>query len=101
MEILPDGCVQIAKKELLYTGSVGLVMYLGGVIFINRKSTSNAKMVMADVAKTMLSENVSAVQVTGHVCQLLFPKPLSLPDAKEIKSCTLERAVQGGSQHEA
>ncbi|XP_014377749.2 1-acyl-sn-glycerol-3-phosphate acyltransferase beta isoform X1 [Alligator sinensis] len=58
MEILPDRCVQIAKKELLYTGSVGLVMYLGGVIFINRKSTSNAKMVMADVAKTMLSENV-------------------------------------------
>uniref|UniRef100_A0A8C8R7X2 1-acyl-sn-glycerol-3-phosphate acyltransferase n=1 Tax=Pelusios castaneus TaxID=367368 RepID=A0A8C8R7X2_9SAUR len=58
MEILPDGCVQIAKKELLYLGPVGLIMYLGGVIFINRKSTSNAKTVMSGVAQTMLEENV-------------------------------------------
>ncbi|XP_075761463.1 1-acyl-sn-glycerol-3-phosphate acyltransferase beta [Pelodiscus sinensis] len=58
MEILPDDCVQIGKKELLYTGPVGLIMYLGGVIFINRKSTSNAKTVMSGVAQTMLDENV-------------------------------------------
>ncbi|XP_044848988.1 1-acyl-sn-glycerol-3-phosphate acyltransferase beta [Mauremys mutica] len=58
MEILPDNCVQIGKKELLYTGPVGLIMYLGGVIFINRKSTSNAKTVMSGVAQTMLDENV-------------------------------------------
>ncbi|XP_050782715.1 1-acyl-sn-glycerol-3-phosphate acyltransferase beta [Gopherus flavomarginatus] len=58
MEILPDNCVQIGKKELLYTGPVGLIMYLGGVIFINRKSTSSAKTVMSGVAQTMLDENV-------------------------------------------
>ncbi|NWU43509.1 PLCB acyltransferase, partial [Hylia prasina] len=58
MEILPDNCVQVAKKELMYMGSVGLITYLGGVIFINRKSTSSAKMVMAEVAKTMVAENV-------------------------------------------
>ncbi|NXH43445.1 PLCB acyltransferase, partial [Dicaeum eximium] len=58
MEVLPDNCVQVGKKELLYTGSVGLIMYLGGVIFINRKSTSSAKMVMSEVAKTMVAENV-------------------------------------------
>ncbi|XP_037735547.1 1-acyl-sn-glycerol-3-phosphate acyltransferase beta isoform X1 [Chelonia mydas] len=58
MEILPDNCVQIGKKELLYMGPVGLIMYLGGVVFINRKSTSNAKIVMARVAQTMLDENV-------------------------------------------
>ncbi|XP_067397929.1 1-acyl-sn-glycerol-3-phosphate acyltransferase beta isoform X2 [Emydura macquarii macquarii] len=58
MEILPDQCVQIGKKELLYTGPVGLIMYLGGVIFINRKSTSNAKTVMSGVAQAMLDENV-------------------------------------------
>ncbi|XP_074871217.1 1-acyl-sn-glycerol-3-phosphate acyltransferase beta [Carettochelys insculpta] len=58
MEILPDNCIQIGKKELLYTGPVGLIMYLGGVIFINRKSTSNAKTVMSRVAQTMLEEKV-------------------------------------------
>ncbi|NXA34900.1 PLCB acyltransferase, partial [Eudromia elegans] len=59
MEVLPDGCVQVGKRELMYAGSVGLIIYLGGVIFINRKSTSSAKMVMAEVAKTMVAENVS------------------------------------------
>nr|XP_020650546.1 1-acyl-sn-glycerol-3-phosphate acyltransferase beta [Pogona vitticeps] len=58
MEILPERCVQIAKRELMYMGSVGLIMYLGGVIFINRKSTSNAKSVMGDVGQAMMSENV-------------------------------------------
>lgn len=61
MEVLPDGCVQVGKKELMYAGTVGLITYLGGVIFINRKKTSSAKMVMAEVAKTMIAENVSGV----------------------------------------
>jgi len=69
MEILPDDCVQVAKKELMYAGTVGLLIYLGGVIFINRKSTSSAKMVMAEVAKTMAADNVSVtVALGGVVC---------------------------------
>ncbi|XP_060107205.1 1-acyl-sn-glycerol-3-phosphate acyltransferase beta [Heteronotia binoei] len=58
MEVLPDRCVQIGKRELLYFGSVGLIMYLGGVIFINRKSTSNAKSVMSGVGQAMTKDNV-------------------------------------------
>ncbi|KAF7237244.1 1-acyl-sn-glycerol-3-phosphate acyltransferase beta [Varanus komodoensis] len=58
MEVLPERCVQIAKRELLYMGSVGLIMYLGGVIFIDRKSTSNAKSVMTDVGQAMIRDNV-------------------------------------------
>ncbi|MEE6505180.1 hypothetical protein FKM82_005462 [Ascaphus truei] len=58
MEIVPDRCVQIAKKELMYAGSVGLITYLGGVIYINRKSTSDAKSIMADVAQIMINENL-------------------------------------------
>ncbi|NWV14464.1 PLCB acyltransferase, partial [Ptilonorhynchus violaceus] len=58
MEVLPDNCVQVGKKELMYTGTVGLIIYLGGVIFINRKSTNSAKMVMSEVARTMVAENV-------------------------------------------
>ncbi|KAM4663182.1 1-acyl-sn-glycerol-3-phosphate acyltransferase beta [Discoglossus pictus] len=58
MEILPDRCVQIAKKELMYAGSVGLITYLGGVIYINRKRTSDAKSVMASVAQAMIDDNL-------------------------------------------
>ncbi|XP_075026804.1 1-acyl-sn-glycerol-3-phosphate acyltransferase beta isoform X2 [Calonectris borealis] len=63
MEVLPDDCVQVGKKELMYAGTVGLIIYLGGVIFINRKSTTSAKMVMAEVAKTMATDNVPVIPV--------------------------------------
>lgn len=65
MEILPDNCAQVAKKELMYAGTVGLIIYLGGVIFINRKRTSSAKMVMSEVAKTMASDKVSVTVTLG------------------------------------
>lgn len=72
MEVLPDNCVQVGKKELMYMGSVGLIIYLGGVIFINRKSTSSAKMVMSEVAKTMVAENVSVTVELGGVALLVL-----------------------------
>ncbi|XP_047426194.1 1-acyl-sn-glycerol-3-phosphate acyltransferase beta [Mugil cephalus] len=58
MEILPDRCTMIAKKELVYAGTVGLTCWLGGIVFINRKKTSDAKSVMADAAKTMLDDQI-------------------------------------------
>ncbi|XP_062409986.1 1-acyl-sn-glycerol-3-phosphate acyltransferase beta [Sardina pilchardus] len=58
MEVLPDRCSMIAKKELIYAGTVGLVCWLGGIVFINRKKTSDAKSVMADAAKTMMDEKI-------------------------------------------
>ncbi|XP_075690745.1 1-acyl-sn-glycerol-3-phosphate acyltransferase beta isoform X2 [Rhinoderma darwinii] len=58
MEILPDRCVQIAKRELIFAGSVGLITYLGGVIYINRKRTRDAKSVMAGVAQAMIDDNL-------------------------------------------
>ncbi|CAL8235181.1 unnamed protein product [Boreogadus saida] len=58
MEVLPDRCTMIAKKELIYCGTVGLVCWLGGIVFINRKKTSDAKSVMAEAAKTMLDDQI-------------------------------------------
>ncbi|XP_069842644.1 1-acyl-sn-glycerol-3-phosphate acyltransferase beta [Dendropsophus ebraccatus] len=58
MEILPDRCVQIAKRELMFAGSVGLITYLGGVIYINRKQTRDAKSIMAAVAQSMTEDNL-------------------------------------------
>lgn len=77
MEILPDRCTMIAKKELIYAGTVGLICWLGGIVFINRKKTSDAKSVMADAAKTMLDEQVSRPPVRSnafftHTC-CFFP----------------------------
>ncbi|XP_008571430.1 PREDICTED: 1-acyl-sn-glycerol-3-phosphate acyltransferase beta [Galeopterus variegatus] len=58
MEILPKRCVQIAKRELLFTGPVGLIMYLGGVFFINRQRSSTAVTVMANLGERMVRENL-------------------------------------------
>ncbi|XP_071276911.1 1-acyl-sn-glycerol-3-phosphate acyltransferase alpha isoform X3 [Agelaius tricolor] len=58
MEVLPDRCVPIAKRELLYMGAVGVVCWLGGIIFIDRKRTHDAISVMAEAAHTMLSQDV-------------------------------------------
>ncbi|XP_060055352.1 1-acyl-sn-glycerol-3-phosphate acyltransferase beta isoform X2 [Erinaceus europaeus] len=58
MEILPKRCVQIAKRELMFMGPVGLIMYLGGVFFINRQRSSTAMSVMAEVGQRMVSENL-------------------------------------------
>ncbi|XP_069465692.1 1-acyl-sn-glycerol-3-phosphate acyltransferase beta isoform X1 [Ambystoma mexicanum] len=58
MEILPDRCVQIAKKALIFAGSVGLITYLGGVIYINKKRTTDAKKVMEEVGEVMMKDNL-------------------------------------------
>ncbi|XP_006900691.1 PREDICTED: 1-acyl-sn-glycerol-3-phosphate acyltransferase beta [Elephantulus edwardii] len=58
MEILPKRCVQIAKRELLFLGPVGIIMYLGGVVFINRQRSSTAMTVMAQVGEHMVKENL-------------------------------------------
>lgn len=58
MEILPDRCVAIAKKELMYAGTVGLVCWLAGIIFIDRQKKTDAKSVMTEAAQTMLKENI-------------------------------------------
>lgn len=58
MEILPNRCTILAKKELIYAGTVGLICWLGGIVFINRKKTTDAKSVMADAAKTMMDDQI-------------------------------------------
>lgn len=59
MEVLPDRCVPIAKRELLWAGSAGLACWLAGVIFIDRKRTGDAISVMSEVAQTLLTQDVS------------------------------------------
>lgn len=75
MEILPDRCVQIAKRELLFLGPVGLIMYLGGVLFINRQRSQTAMSVMTDVGERMVREKVGArgwgAQYCRHSCPIV------------------------------
>ena len=42
----------------MFTGPVGLIMYLGGVYFINRQQASTAMSVMADLGDLMVKENL-------------------------------------------
>ncbi|NXN14694.1 PLCA acyltransferase, partial [Indicator maculatus] len=58
VEVIPDRCVPIAKKELLYLGTVGWACWLSGMIFIDRQRRAAAIDVISRTARTMLRDNV-------------------------------------------
>ncbi|KAM9267514.1 1-acyl-sn-glycerol-3-phosphate acyltransferase alpha-like [Morus bassanus] len=58
VEVIPDRCVPIAKKELMYMGTVGWACWLSGIIFINRHKREDAIDVISQTARTMRRENL-------------------------------------------
>ncbi|NXP43060.1 PLCA acyltransferase, partial [Leiothrix lutea] len=58
VEVIPERCVPIAKRELLYLGTVGWACWLSGVIFIERHRRDAAIGVIARTASTMRRQNV-------------------------------------------
>ncbi|XP_062478496.1 1-acyl-sn-glycerol-3-phosphate acyltransferase alpha-like [Pezoporus occidentalis] len=58
VEVIPDGCVPMAKKELLYMGTVGWACWLSGIIFIDRCKTEDAINVISQTARTMRREKL-------------------------------------------
>ncbi|XP_031456833.1 1-acyl-sn-glycerol-3-phosphate acyltransferase alpha-like [Phasianus colchicus] len=58
VEVIPKRCVPIAKKELLYMGTVGWACWLSGIIFIDRQRTGEAIDVISQTAKTIRRENL-------------------------------------------
>ncbi|XP_048373789.1 1-acyl-sn-glycerol-3-phosphate acyltransferase alpha-like [Sphaerodactylus townsendi] len=58
MEILPDRCVPVAKKELRQMGPVGYACWLSGMIFIDRRKKEEARETLRQAAQTMLQENM-------------------------------------------
>lgn len=66
VEVIPDRCVPIAKKELMYMGTVGWACWLSGIIFIDRHKRGDAIGVISQTAKTIRRENVRG-QAAGAV----------------------------------
>ncbi|NWT61333.1 PLCA acyltransferase, partial [Erythrocercus mccallii] len=58
VEVIPERCVPIAKRELLYLGTVGWACWLSGIIFIERRRRDAAIEVISRTASTMRRENV-------------------------------------------
>ncbi|NWV85170.1 PLCA acyltransferase, partial [Dasyornis broadbenti] len=58
VEVIPERCVPIAKRELLYLGTVGWACWLCGIIFIDRHRRDAAIEVISRTARTMWRENV-------------------------------------------
>ncbi|NXN37469.1 PLCA acyltransferase, partial [Rhinoptilus africanus] len=58
VEVIPDRCVPIVKKELLYMGTVGWACWLSGMIFIDRHKREDAISVISQTARTMQRDNV-------------------------------------------
>uniref|UniRef100_A0A8C9ETQ8 1-acylglycerol-3-phosphate O-acyltransferase n=1 Tax=Pavo cristatus TaxID=9049 RepID=A0A8C9ETQ8_PAVCR len=87
VEVIPKRCVPIAKKELLYMGTVGWACWLSGIIFIDRQRTGDAIDVISQTARTIRNENVSrrnwvggrqGVCMTLHLLQVpIFPVVIS------------------------
>uniref|UniRef100_A0A8C3UB46 1-acylglycerol-3-phosphate O-acyltransferase n=1 Tax=Catharus ustulatus TaxID=91951 RepID=A0A8C3UB46_CATUS len=53
VEVIPERCVPIAKRELLYLGTVGWACWLSGIIFIDRHRRDAAIEVISHTASTM------------------------------------------------
>ncbi|XP_032935097.1 1-acyl-sn-glycerol-3-phosphate acyltransferase alpha-like [Catharus ustulatus] len=58
VEVIPERCVPIAKRELLYLGTVGWACWLSGIIFIDRHRRDAAIEVISHTASTMRRENL-------------------------------------------
>ncbi|XP_009997637.1 PREDICTED: 1-acyl-sn-glycerol-3-phosphate acyltransferase alpha-like [Chaetura pelagica] len=58
VEVIPERCVPVAKKELLYLGTVGWACWLSGIIFIDRRRRADAIQVISQTARTMRRENL-------------------------------------------
>ncbi|XP_059686564.1 1-acyl-sn-glycerol-3-phosphate acyltransferase alpha [Gavia stellata] len=58
VEVIPDRCVPVAKKELMYMGIVGWACWLSGIIFIDRHKREDAIDVISQTARTMRRENL-------------------------------------------
>ncbi|NXU52568.1 PLCA acyltransferase, partial [Turnix velox] len=58
MEMLPNRCVPIAKKEILYMGTFGLACWLSGLIFIDRKKRDESIATLTEVALSLHKDNL-------------------------------------------
>lgn len=58
MEIWPDRCTSLAKKELRYAGVFGVAAWLCGTVFIDRLNHEKALKTMVDTANTIKEKNI-------------------------------------------
>ncbi|XP_058036909.1 1-acyl-sn-glycerol-3-phosphate acyltransferase alpha-like isoform X1 [Ahaetulla prasina] len=58
VEILPERCVPITKKELLYWGPVGFSGWLCNLVFIDRKKQHQARDTLGHLAERMQHEKL-------------------------------------------
>ncbi|OXB71369.1 UNVERIFIED_CONTAM: hypothetical protein H355_011746 [Colinus virginianus] len=65
MQILPNRCAPIGKKEILYMGPFGLACWLSGIVFLDRKKKEESIATLTEIAHTMRRDNF-------HV--LIFPE---------------------------
>jgi len=62
MDILPDRCSVLAKRELLYFGPFGFAAWLSGLVFVDRLNREKARNTMDMIAKLMHDNQVCKTQ---------------------------------------
>ncbi|KAM6238701.1 1-acyl-sn-glycerol-3-phosphate acyltransferase alpha-like [Porphyrio hochstetteri] len=58
VEVMPERCVPVAKKELMYLGTVGWACWLSGIIFLDRQRREDAIHIISQTARTMHHQNL-------------------------------------------
>ena len=59
MDVLPDRCTVLAKRELLYFGPFGFAAWLSGLVFVDRLNREKARNTMDMIAQLMHDQKVS------------------------------------------
>ncbi|XP_009998518.1 PREDICTED: 1-acyl-sn-glycerol-3-phosphate acyltransferase alpha-like [Chaetura pelagica] len=87
MDILPNRCAPITKKEILYMGTFGLACWLAGLIFIDRKKKKESISTLTEVAHSLHKENLRV---------LIFPEGTRNHDGSMLpfKSGAFQLAVK-------
>lgn len=59
MDVLPDRCSVLAKRELLYFGPFGFAAWLSGLVFVDRLNREKARNTMDMIANLIHDQQVS------------------------------------------
>lgn len=61
MEIWPESCSVMVKKSLLYSGPLGLVMWMVGTVFVNRTNRKEAASILSETSEHIKKEKISII----------------------------------------
>ncbi|KAJ8300215.1 hypothetical protein KUTeg_021734 [Tegillarca granosa] len=96
MEIWPENCSSLAKKELLYVGPFGLAAWLCGTVFIDRLNHEKALDTIKSTAALIKEQNVPIIPVVfSSYSEFYSKREKKFGTGKFIISCLPKIKTEG------